>query len=98
MGDTLHVDTVGIRRHPDRWKTPHSGKIHIKWEIERVASDRAPVHVTLFDDEAFTEPMVTTNIWRRKSGPRWEVLDDGSCFENNRNLPESNGATGFKPF
>jgi hypothetical protein len=42
--------------------------------------------------------MVVTAIWRRKSGPEWQMLDDASCFENNRNAPDAEGATSFKKF
>jgi hypothetical protein len=99
-GDTLQVDTVGIIAAPiDAGpRTPHSAKLHVKWSIQRVAPDVLHLHVTLYDEEALTEPMVTTNIWRRKSGPEWEVLDDQSCFENNRNEPDAAGAPGFKTF
>ena len=98
QGDTLYVDTVGIlpgtmvdsARH-----VVHSGKLHMKTIFERVAPDVLHVHVTLYDDDAFTEPMVTTNIWRRKAGPDWQVLDDISCFENNRT---DTAPAGFKKF
>jgi hypothetical protein len=101
VGDTLHIDTVGILAATPvdaGPRTPHSAKLHMVTTIQRVAADVLHVHVTLYDDEAFTEPMVTTNLWRRKSGPLWEELDDRSCFENNRNLPDDSDATGFKKF
>jgi hypothetical protein len=99
-GDTLHVDTVGIVAATPitAVATPHSAELRIETTIRRVAKDRLHLHVTLFDNEAFTEPMVATDIFRRKSGAKWEVLDDGSCFENNRNQPDDTGATGFKSF
>jgi hypothetical protein len=99
-GDTLHVDSIGIIAAPiDAGpRTPHSARLHMKWTMQRVAPDTLHVHVTLYDEDALTEPMVTTNIWRRKSGPAWEVLDDQSCFENNRNEPDAAGAPGVKKF
>jgi hypothetical protein len=100
QGDTLHVDTVGVLAAPiDAGpRTPHSAKLHVQWTIQRVAADTLHVHVTIYDEDALTEPMVTTNIWRRKSGRDWEVLDDQSCFENNRNTPDAAGAPGFTKF
>jgi hypothetical protein len=101
VGDTLEVDTVGIDAATavDAGpRTPHSAKLHMVSRIQRVSADRLHVHVTLHDEDAFTEPMVTTNIWRRQTGPLWELLDDRSCFENNRNLPDASGATGFTKF
>jgi hypothetical protein len=100
-GDILFVDTVGILSTTPidpGTRTPHSGKLHIKWSIQRVAPDVLHAHVTLYDAEACTEPMVVTAIWRRKSGPEWQMLDDASCFENNRNEPDAEGATSFKKF
>ena len=101
VDDMLFVDTVGIVSTTpvnNAGQTTHSAKLHIKWTIQRVASDVLHVHVTLYDDDAFTEPMVTTNLWHRKSGPNWQVLDDQSCFENNQNVPNSGALAGFKKF
>jgi hypothetical protein len=101
QGDTLYVDTVGILDTTEldaTLRTPHSAKLHMKTTIQRVAADTLHVHVTLYDEDALTEPMVTTSIWQRKSGPGWQVLDDASCFENNKNLPDAGGATGFVHF
>ena len=101
VGDTLYVDTVGIMPttpiDPGP-RTPHSGKLHMKWTMQRVAPDVLHVHVTLYDADALTEPMVVTAIWRRKAGHEWEMLDDASCFENNRNAPDAQDVTGFQKF
>ena len=53
--------------------------------------------MTLYDPIAFTEPVTTTNIWRRKSEPKWDVLDDASCFENN-SLDKGAPGDGFIKF
>ena len=54
--------------------------------------------MTLYDPEAFTEPMTITNIMRRKSGPKWQVLDDISCFENNKEAGDTKVEEGFVKF
>ena len=97
-GNTLHVDTVGILGATpiDTARNPHSPKLHMKTTIERVATDTLHIHVTLYDEDAFTVPVTTTNIWQRKSGPRWQVLDDASCFENN--TVDHNVEPGFAKF
>ena len=84
-GDTLFVDTVDIDGSTpiDSARNPHSAKLHLKSTFQRVSKDTMHVHVTLYDDDAFTEPVVTTNIWQLKTDARWQVLDDASCFENN---------------
>ena len=101
VGATLFVDTVGINELTalDTMRNPHSQKLHIQWTVRLVAKDRLHMHVTLVDEEAFTEPVVVTNIYRRKTDPRWQLLDDGSCFENNRTtVDESGTADGFVKF
>ena len=99
-GDTLMVDTVGINAATplDSNRDPHSAKLHMKWSIRRVAPDTLHVHETLYDDGAFTEPVTITNIWHRKSGPGWQILDDQSCFENNQDVPPPAQASGFIKF
>ena len=99
-GDTLYIDTVGIRGNTpiDSARNPHSEKLHMVSTIQRVGPDVLHVHVTLYDEDAFLEPVTTTNIWHRKSGSRWQILDDASCFENNLNLPDATGAVGFPKF
>lgn len=101
VGNTLFVDTVGItdKVSIDHFINPHSEKLHMQWSIRRVANDVLHFHVTLDDEDAFTEPVTTTNIWRRKTDARWQVLDDGSCFENNRTAVDDKGNTdGFIKF
>ena len=91
LGDTLHVETVGIMPTTpiDSFRNPHGPALRIEWTIQKVSKDNLHLHVTLFDPAAFTEPLTTTNIWQRKTEPRWQILDDSSCFENN----ESNTTT-----
>ena len=84
VGDTLYADTVGLRGDTplETHFDPHSDKLHFRWTLQRVAPDVMHVHVTLYDDGAFTEPVESTNIWHRKTDPKWALLDDASCFEN----------------
>lgn len=100
VGNVLLVDTIGINGNTplDSDRDPHSAKLHMSWSIERVAADVLHLHITLHDDEAFTEPVTTTNIWARKAGPKWEVLDDQSCFENNQTKTDTIPEAGFVKF
>ncbi len=100
VGDTLFVDTVGINASTplDGARDPHSGKLHLTWTVQRVAPDILHVHLTLYDEDAFTEPVTMTTIWTRKTDRRWEVLDDASCFENNAEVGSSKAADGFIKF
>ena len=100
VGDTLFVDTVGIKDTTpiDGMRHPHSGKLHLKWTIQRVAKDILHTQITLYDEDAFTEPVTTTNIWERKTDRKWEMLDDGSCFENASGISEKPVEEGFIKF
>ncbi|WP_174279137.1 hypothetical protein [Sphingomonas bacterium] len=84
VGDTLYVDTVGLRGDTplETHFDPHSDKFHFQWTMRRVGDGVMHVHFTLFDGVAFTEPVESTNIWHRKTDYRWAMLDDQSCFEN----------------
>ena len=101
VGDMLFVDTMGIKETTpiDTARNPHSAKLHMKTIIQRVDKDTIHFDVTLYDEDAFLEPVTTTNIWRRKSGPEWAVLDDASCFENNSAVSgASSSPSGFASF
>ena len=54
--------------------------------------------MTLTDEDAFTQPVTITNIWERKTGAEWQILDDQSCFENNKDTPPPKSAEGFIKF
>lgn len=101
VGDTLFVDTVGINglTSLDHGLTPHSDKIRMSWTLRRLTPDRLHVIVTVFDEEALKEPITVVNVYRRKTDPNWQVLDDQSCFENNRtNVDEQGNTNGFVKF
>ena len=100
VGDTLHVDTIGIKGttalSSQRW--PHSDKLHIMWTVRRVGPDTLRLDLIFEDPDAFTRPVTETNMWARKTDPKWQVLDDASCFENNQETTDAGGAPGFPKF
>ena len=100
VNDTLHVETVGLSAETplDGMRNPHSEKLMLEWAVRRVATDVLHVHLTLHDEEAFTEPVTMTNIWHRKSDPKWQILDDGSCFENASGISDKPPEEGFIRF
>jgi hypothetical protein len=100
VGDTLFVETVGIKASTplDGARDPHSAKIHLKWTLQRVDPNTLHLHLTVYDDDAFTEPATITNIFHRKTDRSWEVLDDGSCFENNAEFSAPPPDKGFIKF
>ena len=100
VGDTLHVDTVGINASTplDGARDPHSAKLHLQWTVRRVSPDMLHVDLTIDDADALTRPVTMNTEWVRQTDRRWEVLDDGSCFENNAELGTSKAADGFIKF
>ena len=101
VGDTLHVDTVGINPTGvlDSFRTPKSDAINLKWSIRRAAPDILHMFLTVHDPKAYTEPLVTAMVWKRKNEAEWAILDDGSCFENNATVgTESDVEEGFMKF
>ena len=99
-GKVLRVDTVGIRGNTplDGQRDPHSDKIHLVWSIERVGPDTLIFDITVDDPQAFTMPVHQTNVWARKDPPKWDVLDDQSCFENNQTKTDTVPDAGFVKF
>ncbi len=100
VGDTLFVDTVGISDVGvlDSFRTPKSDAIHLKWSIRRAAPDTLHMFLTVYDEKAYTEPLVTAMVWKRKNEQTWAILDDGSCFENNNTVTDENAEPGFVKF
>ena len=101
IGDTLFAETVGINNLTslDHSRVPHSEKLVLRWTVRKVAPDRLHLVATVDDPEALREPVTVVNVARRKTDPNWQVLDDGSCFENNRTNVDAEGNTdGFTKF
>lgn len=100
QGDTLHVDTVGTNGLGplDSSRSPHSDKLRVTWTVRRVTPDILHIVLTMYDEEAFSEPVTLTNITHRKTSHTWAVMDDQSCFENNADVPPPKSAEGFIKF
>lgn len=92
-GDTLVVDTVGVKAHTmsvvDPFGTPHTGRLHV---IERYRLFSTPfgkgieVTVQVDDPRAFTRPWKGVAEYRQdKSVGRMEEM---ACAENNRDFAE----------
>ena len=100
VGDTLFVDTVGINDIGvlDSFRNPHSTAMHLQWSIRRAAPDTLHIVLTIYDEKAFTEPVLNAMVWKRKNQAEWAILDDGSCFENNNTVTDENAEPGFVKF
>ena len=92
-GDTLVIDTVGIREDVpvDFLGLPHSGKLHV---VERITQKSPGVlvnEITIEDPDAFVAPWKETMTYRFRPDLR---LQEYTCLENNRNV----GANGEQDF
>ena len=79
-GDTLVVDTIGIRN--DNWFdngghvfTP---KLHIEERYQLLAPDYLQVDFTFTDPDAFTRPVKRRLIVKKRS---WELAEDVRCYQ-----------------
>ncbi len=84
-GDTLVIDTVGIRKDVpvDYMGLPHSDKLHIVERITQTAPDVLVNEITIDDPDAFMAPWKETLTYRRRADLR---LKEYTCLENNRNV------------
>ena len=84
-GDTLVIDTIGLKGGPnhfiDNFRTPHTDKLHV---VERftIAPDAKSLTaiVTVEDPDTFNGPLTLKNIWRRNNVAIEESIcaaDDG---------------------
>lgn len=90
-GDTLVVDTVGLRPDTMYENTglPHSDALHVVERIHLTGPDILVDEMTFTDPKALTRPWSMT--WHFKRHRDW-VMKDYVCEENNRN-PNVNGVT-----
>ena len=93
-GDTLVVDTVGIRGDLtyDTIGTPHSDALRITERLRRTSRDIIEDRIVVEDPKAFTQPWTVVRHYRRQPG--WQI-EEFVC-ENNRNAPDANGVTTFR--
>ena len=89
-GDTLVVDTIGLRREftlSSAPGMPHSAQMHVTERFTRVDPVTLKIEITLDDPKAFTEPVKNILFYKL-----W--LNDGMiedfCTENNRYVTDEN--------
>ncbi len=93
-GDTLVIDTVGIRKDVpvDYMGLPQSGNMHVVERITETSPGILVNEITIDDPEAFSAP------WKQKYTYRYRPdlhLQEYTCLENNRNIGE-HGEAVFK--
>ena len=95
-GDTLVVDTVGLRSETvfDVTAAPHSDKMHVTERIRRVSPTLMENIITVEDPVAFTRPWQVRRTYRLE--PTWTITEY-VCNDNNRNPILPDGTTAFLP-
>jgi hypothetical protein len=94
-GDTLVVDTVGIKQAAALGMgMSHSDKLHIVERIHLARDDPDTLvdEMTLSDPEALAKPWAHTLTYKRSR--EWQLLEF-VCNENDRNPVDAEGKTGF---
>jgi hypothetical protein len=96
-GDTLVVDTVGlkVRTTLDQIGTPHTEKLHIVERYRRTGPLSMEIRVSIEDPGAFTRPWEAKVNY--KAAPSDTRMIEDVC-ENNRNMPDEQGRSGFQRF
>jgi hypothetical protein len=89
-GDTLVVDTVGVKESVLGFRDmPHSDQMRIHERIRLVAPDIMHDDITIEDPVVLDKPFTYANAYRRMPG--YEVLE--YVCENNRDYVDENGVT-----
>ena len=94
-GDTLVVDTIGIKDDLALANgMKHSDKLHITERIHQKAGDPNTLldEITMEDPDALEEPFTTTVTYQRD---RYGKLLEFECSENDRNPVDASGHTEF---
>ena len=93
-GDTLVVDTVGMRGDTvyDVSAAPHSDQVHVVERISRISPTKMEDLLTVTDPIAFTRPWVVRRTYDLKTD--WAIIEY-VCADNNRNPINADGSTGF---
>jgi len=81
-GDTLVVDTVGMRDETwlDNDGHVHSDQLHMVERIHRVDHDTLQTDITIDDPKALEKPW-TQHVFH-KLRPTWDFMEDVRCTEN----------------
>jgi hypothetical protein len=83
-GDTLIVDTVGIRPGwLDARDHMHTEALHLTERFTMTAADRIKYELTIDDPKIFTKPF--THTWEMRMMPDWEI-EEFICEDNNKDL------------
>ena len=84
-GDTLVVDTVGLRDEPwlDGGGNVSSKELRMEERYQRLDNNTLKVQLTLTDPIAFTKPWVRSTYRRLRN---WDLAEDVRCYQGSEQL------------
>ena len=92
-GDTLVVDTIGIKTSVSGYRgMPHSEKMHITERFKLLTPDVMHDQITIDDPVVLEKPMVYTLAYRRM--PNYEMVE--FVCDNNREYVDEKGVVRMK--
>jgi hypothetical protein len=107
-GNTLVVDTAGLKTNTDLEDVPHSDAMRINERIRLVDDDTLEDVITINDPKALKAPWIITKLYKdydiRSKNPGTYPNHKGAelepselvCNENNRNPIDASGAVGYE--
>jgi hypothetical protein len=91
-GDTLIIDTVGIKESVQYQRMPHSDQMHITERMRLVAPDVLHDQITIEDPVVLEKPYTYTLAYRRM--PDYEMVE--FVCDNNREYVDDQGVVRLK--
>jgi hypothetical protein len=91
-GDTLVVDTIGIKPSVQYQRVPHSDQMRITERIRLAAPDVLHDQITITDPVTLEKPITYTLAYRRL--PKYELVE--FVCDNNREYADEKGAVRLK--
>jgi len=91
-GDTLVVDTIGIKPSVQYQRVPHSDQMRITERIRLAAPDVLHDQITITDPVTLEKPITYTLAYRRL--PKYELVE--FVCDNNREYADEKGAVKMK--
>jgi hypothetical protein len=83
-GDTLIVDTVGLREGwLDARDHMHTDALHLIERYTMTSGTRIKYELTIDDPKIFTKPF--THTWEMRLMPDWEI-EEFVCEDNNKDI------------
>jgi hypothetical protein len=91
-GDTLVVDTIGIKPSVQYQRVPHSDQMRITERLRLAAPDVLHDQITITDPVTLEKPITYTLSYRRL--PKYEMVE--FVCDNNREYADEKGAVQMK--